>query len=281
MPNLQIADVHGFQVFDSRGWPTLAVELRLQSGACGLAQIPAGASKGSREARELRDGGPAFTGRGVARAVQAIDEIIGHMLRRLKGLSQEELDQALIALDGTTDKARLGANTILGVSLAFAQAAARALDVPLYQYWGVSANPARLPTPQFNVINGGQHADSGIPVQEFLLIPGGAANLGDAMRMGTEVYHALGDVLRAAGYRTAVGDEGGYAPQVKSVEEVFDLLMASMAKAGIAAGDDMCHPTPAGICPVGGRGDRVCYKSPRAGRVDYPVCGHRRGHGHY
>ncbi len=240
MPNLQIADVHGFQVFDSRGWPTLAVELRLQSGATGWAQVPAGASKGSREARELRDGGPAFSGRGVSRAVRAIDEVIRPVLCRLRDVSQECVDQTLVGLDGTADKSRLGANTILGVSLAFAQAAARALDVPLYQYWSVTANPTRLPTPQFNLINGGQHADSGLPVQEFLVIPGGAANFADAMRMGTEVYHALGDVLRAAGYRTAVGDEGGYAPQVKSVEAVFDLLMASIAKAGIAAGDDMC-----------------------------------------
>jgi enolase len=240
MPNLQIAEVRGFQVFDSRGWPTLAVAMRLGSGALGFAQVPAGASKGSREARELRDGGRAFDGRGVSRAIAAIEEVIAPALRRLDDASQERVDQALIALDGTTDKSRLGANTLLGVSLAFAQAAAHSLDLPLYRYWRTAAEPAVLPTPQFNVINGGQHADSGIPIQEFLLIPGGAASFAEAVAMGTEVYHALGGMLRRAGYRTAVGDEGGYAPSMASVEAVFDLLLASMAVAGIVAGDDMC-----------------------------------------
>ncbi len=239
MPDLRIADARGFQIFDSRGWPTLAVELRLQSGEAGLAQVPAGASKGSREAHELRDHEQVFSGRGVGRAIRAIQEVIGPALLRLKDVSQEGLDQTLIELDGTADKSRLGANTILGVSLAFAQAAARTLEVPLYRYWSGSATAKSLPTPQFNVVNGGEHADSGIPVQEFLLIPGGAASFAEAMRMGSEVYHALADVLHAAGYRTAVGDEGGYAPQVRSVEEVFDLLMAGMAKAGVSAGKEM------------------------------------------
>lgn len=233
-----IGDIRGYQIFDSRGWPTLAVEVLLASGKSGLAMVPAGASTGSREARELRDGGSAFSGRGVTQAVKVIDDIIRPRLVGADATQQEELDGALIALDGTADKARLGANTILGVSLAAARAAAEAVHLPLYRYWSGSSKSLLLPTPQFNVINGGLHADSGIPVQEFLIIPGGASSFAEAMQMGTEVYHALGQRLRRAGHRTAVGDEGGYAPRIGDIHQVFEVLLQSMEDAGLTPGVD-------------------------------------------
>ena len=239
MPEAVISDIRGFQIFDSRGWPTLAVEVSLVSGEAGLAMTPAGASTGSREARELRDGGTAFSGRGVTRAIQAIDEVIRPRLLGFDAVQQELLDRTLIALDGTDDKSRLGANTILGVSLACARGAAQASRMPLYRYWGGASQPLVLPTPQFNVINGGLHSDSAIPVQEFLVIPGGASSFADAMQMGTAVYHALGQRLRRAGHRTAVGDEGGFAPRIADVSQIFDLLLASMDDVGLTPGVDM------------------------------------------
>lgn len=237
MVRSEIQDIQGFQIFDSRGWPTLAVEVMLDSGEVAMAQVPAGASTGSLEVHELRDGGKAYSGRGVSQSVQRIKHIVGPSLKGYPVDQQDELDRLLIALDGTPDRSRLGANTILGVSLALSHAAAQARKVPLYEYW--SEGQATLPTPQFNVINGGQHADSGIPVQEFLLIPGGASSFADAMRMGTEVYHALQSRLRAAGYRTAVGDEGGFAPQIREVEAVFQLLLTSIDDVGLHHGDDI------------------------------------------
>lgn len=237
MSKAHIHDIRGFQIFDSRGWPTLAVEVVLDTGEVAMAQVPAGASTGSLEAHELRDGGSVFSGRGVTHAIQHIKEVIRPRLHGYAVDQQADLDHLLIALDGTADKSRLGANTILGVSLAVSHAAAQWLKVPLYQYWGTRT--MIVPTPQFNVINGGMHSDSGIPVQEFLLIPGGAASFADAMRMGSEVYHALQDRLSGAGYRTAVGDEGGFAPQISDVDEVFQLLMQSMDDAGLKPGQDM------------------------------------------
>ncbi len=237
MATFQIKDIQGFQIFDSRGWPTLAVEVELDSGVVAMAQVPAGASTGSLEARELRDGDKAFSGKGVSSSVQRIKDIVRPSLQGYPVDQQDELDRLLIALDGTSDRSRLGANTLLGVSLALSHAAAHAHQVPLYHYWG--AGQAVLPTPQFNVINGGMHADSGIPVQEFLLIPGGASSFAEAMRMGTEVYHAIQARLRTAGHRTAVGDEGGFAPQIAEVEEVFQLLLSSIDDVGLQTGDDI------------------------------------------
>ncbi len=232
-----IHDIRGFQIFDSRGWPSLAVEVTLDSGASALAQVPAGASTGSHEAREMRDGTAEFSGRGVTRAINLIKEVIRPRLYGYPINQQGELDRLLIALDGTLDKSRLGANTILGVSLALSHAAAQWLKIPLYQYW--QARTMVLPTPQFNVINGGMHSDSGIPVQEFLLIPGGASSFAEAMRMGTEVYHALKARLQDGGYRTAVGDEGGFAPQIREIDEVFQLLLQSIEDAGLRPGLDL------------------------------------------
>ncbi len=233
-----ILDIRGFQIFDSRGWPTLAVEVSLDSGDRALAGIPAGASTGSREARELRDGDAAFSGRGVTKAIHIIDEIIRPAFIGFEATQQTQLDQRLLTLDGTPNKSRLGANTILGVSLATSLAAAQALKEPLYRYWGRGESHT-LPTPQFNVINGGMHADSAIPVQEFLLIPGGASSFADAMRMGTEVYHALKTRLNKAGLRTAVGDEGGFAPRIDDIDQIFELLLNSMGDAGLRPGHDI------------------------------------------
>ncbi len=233
-----IDDLRGFQVYDSRGWPTLAVELSLVSGEVALAMVPAGASTGSREARELRDGGAAHSGRGVMKAIEVIRNIIRPRLLGFDAFQQEQLDRTLLLLDGTADKSRLGSNAILGVSLAASRAAAQAYRVPLYRYWSDEAELV-LPTPQFNVINGGMHSDSQIPVQEFLIIPGGASSFADAMRMGTEVYHALARRLAQAGHRTAVGDEGGYAPRIGDEAEAFDLILSSMEDAGLSPGRDM------------------------------------------
>ncbi len=233
-----IDDLRGFHVYDSRGWPTLAVELSLVSGEVALAMVPSGASTGSREARELRDGGATYSGRGVMRAIETIRDIIRPRLLGFDASQQERLDRTLITLDGTPNKSRLGSNTVLGISLAAARAAAQAQHLPLYRYWMDGAELV-LPTPQFNVINGGMHSDSAIPVQEFLIIPGGASSFADAMRMGSEVYHALGSRLRQAGHRTAIGDEGGYAPRIDNETEIFDLIMYSMADAGLRPGNDM------------------------------------------
>ena len=233
-----IDDLRGFQVYDSRGWPTLAVELSLVSGEVALAMVPAGASTGSREARELRDGGAAHSGRGVMKAIEGIRNIIRPRLLGFDAFQQEQLDRTLLLLDGTADKSRLGSNALLGVSLAASRAAAQAYRVPLYRYWSDEAELV-LPTPQFNVINGGMHSDSQIPVQEFLIIPGGASSFADAMQMGTEVYHALGRRLAQAGYRTAVGDEGGYAPRISDEAQAFDLILSSMEDAGLSPGRDM------------------------------------------
>lgn len=239
MTEAVIHDVRGFQIFDSRGWPTLAVEVILTSGDTGLAMVPVGASTGSREARELRDGGALFKGRGLTQAVHVIDEIIRPRLLGIDVIEPEWVDRLLIQLDGTENKARLGANVILGVSLAVARAIAQSQRLPLYRYWAGSERPLVLPTPQFNVINGGAHADNGMPIQEFLIIPGGASSFFEAMKMATEVYHALSARLRKAGYRTAVGDEGGFAPEITAVTQVFDLLLHSIDDAGLMAGKDV------------------------------------------
>jgi inorganic pyrophosphatase len=235
----RIADIRGYQIFDSRGWPTLAVEVSLVCGSQGLAMIPAGASTGSREARELRDGGPLFSGRGVSHAIEAIRAELRPRLLNFDASQHEQLERSLVLWDGTGNKSRLGSNTTLGISSAAAQAAAQAMDLPLYQYWADPAVHPVLPTSQFNVINGGVHADSGIPVQEFLVIPGGAGSFAEAMQMGTEIYHALAERLKGADYRTAVGDEGGFAPQIAEVDEAFEWLLSSIEDVGLNPGLDV------------------------------------------
>lgn len=236
--NKAIVDVHADQILDSRGWPTLHVEVLLNDHQRGIAEIPAGASTGTYEAVELRDGDHPYRGRGVRRAQALIHEVIRPALVGRDPTDQAGIDQWLIRQDGTTQKEKWGANTILGVSLAVARAAAKSQGMPLYRYWS-NGETAELPTPQLNVINGGAHADNDLDVQEFLLIPGGASSFAQALQMGVETYHALKDRLKRQGFRTAVGDEGGFAPQVRTPEEVFDLLVASIEDAGYTPGRDI------------------------------------------
>ena len=226
-----IAAVAGRQVLDSRGNPTVEVELRLESGAAGRAIVPSGASTGVHEAVELRDGGSEWGGKGVARAVANVNGEIAAAVRGHDGLDQAGLDRALIDLDGTPNKGRLGANGILGVSLAAAKAAAADSGVSLFRRLG-GEEATTLPVPMLNVINGGAHADNSIDLQEFMVVPLGADSFGEALRVGAEVYHALKQLLHDRGLSTAVGDEGGFAPDLESSEAAIELILEAAAAAG-------------------------------------------------
>jgi enolase len=230
--------VVGREILDSRGNPTVEVEVHLDSGAKGRAAVPSGASTGSFEACELRDGGPRFAGKGVTTAVANVNGEIRDAVEGLEALDQRGLDQAMIDLDGTTNKGRLGANAILGVSLAAAKAAADELELPLYRYVG-GANAHVLPVPMMNVVNGGAHADNTIDLQEFMVMPVGAASYGEGVRWGTEVYHALRAVLAERRLSTAVGDEGGFAPDLGQNEDAIRLLMEAIERAGRAPGEEV------------------------------------------
>jgi enolase 1/2/3 len=226
-----IADVHARQIFDSRGNPTVEVDVRLTSGALGRAAVPSGASTGVHEAVELRDGGAAYGGKGVTRAVANVDGEIAEAVRGLDAADQAGLDKVLVELDGTPNKGRLGANAILGVSLAAAKASAAAASVSFFRYLG--GEEARvLPVPLMNVINGGAHADNAIDLQEFMVVPAGASSFTEAMRIGTEVYHSLKKVLHERGLSTAVGDEGGFAPDLASSEEAIGAILEAAERAG-------------------------------------------------
>jgi enolase len=226
-----IADVHARQIFDSRGNPTVEVDVRLESGALGRAAVPSGASTGAHEAVELRDGGEAYGGKGVSQAVANVDGVIAAAVRGCDAADQAALDRLLIDLDGTPNKGRLGANALLGVSLAAAKAAAAEAGVSLFRYLG--GDEARLlPVPMMNVINGGAHADNSIDLQEFMVVPAGAESFAEAMRVGTETYHALKSVLHERGLSTAVGDEGGFAPDLGSSEEAIDAILVAAERAG-------------------------------------------------
>jgi enolase 1/2/3 len=233
-----IVEVVGREVLDSRGNPTVEVDIELLSGAHGRAIVPSGASTGAHEAVELRDGGDRYGGKGVRRAVEHVNGEIADVVVGLDATDQRLLDDELIRLDGTDGKARLGANAILGVSLAAAKAAADDADLPLYRYVG-GANAHVLPVPFMNVLNGGAHADSNVDVQEFMLAPIGAASFGEALRWGVETYHALKGLLRDRGLATALGDEGGFAPDLPSNEEALTLLLRAIEAAGYAPGDDI------------------------------------------
>ena len=209
-----IARVHGRQIFDSRGNPTVEVDVRLESGAFGRAAVPSGASTGEHEAVELRDGGAAYGGKGVANAVGHVNGEIAAAVAGRDAADQAGLDHALIALDGTDNKARLGANAILGTSLAVARAAAAELEQPLYRYLG-GEDATLLPVPALNVLNGGAHADNPVDFQEFMIVPVGATSFTEAMRMATETYHRLKSTLNSRGLATGVGDEGGFAPALE------------------------------------------------------------------
>jgi enolase len=226
-----IADVHARQIFDSRGNPTVEVDVRLGSGAVGRAAVPSGASTGAHEAVELRDGGQAYGGKGVTRAVANVEGEIAAAVRGRDARDQAALDRLLVDLDGTPNKGRLGANALLGVSLATAKAAAADAAVSVFRYLG--GEEARvLPVPMMNVINGGVHADNSIDLQEFMVVPAGAETFAEAMRIGTETYHALKSVLHERGLSTAVGDEGGFAPDLASSEEAIDAILEAAERAG-------------------------------------------------
>jgi enolase len=233
-----IVDVTGREILDSRGNPTVEVEVELASGATGRAAVPSGASTGAHEAVELRDGDERFGGKGVEEAVAHVDDEIGEAVIGIEALDQRGLDATLVELDGTDTKSRLGANAMLGVSLATAKAAAAECELPLYRYVG-GANAHVLPLPLMNVLNGGAHADSNVDLQEFMLAPVGAASFAEALRWGAETYHVLRGILHERGLSTGLGDEGGFAPDLRSNEEAVQLLVEAVEKAGYTPGDEI------------------------------------------
>ena len=231
-----IVDVMAREILDSRGNPTVEVDVLLDDGSFGRAAVPSGASTGAYEAVELRDTKKKrYMGKGVQKAVDNVNNIISTEILGMDATAQEELDALLIELDGTANKAKLGANAILGVSLAAAKAAALSADLPLYRYIG-GCNANILPVPMMNILNGGKHADNNVDFQEFMVMPVGAKDFPEALRMGAEVFHTLKGVLKAKGYNTAVGDEGGFAPSLKSNEEAIEVILAAIKKAGYKAG---------------------------------------------
>jgi len=233
-----IIDVTGRQIFDSRGNPTVEVDVVLDDGSFGRAAVPSGASTGAHEAVELRDGGEQYHGKGVTKAVDAVNTHIFNEIQGMDALDQRSLDQVMIDLDGTPNKANLGANAILGVSMAVAKAAAESSALPLYRYIGGS-NAHLLPVPMMNIINGGEHADNPIDIQEFMVMPVGAESATDAVRIGSEIFHTLKKGLAAEGHNTNVGDEGGFAPNLSSTTVALDFIMTSIEKAGYKPGEDV------------------------------------------
>ena len=233
-----IATIIGREILDSRGNPTVEVDVVLEDGHYGRAAVPSGASTGAHEAHELRDGGPRYGGKGVKKAVEAVNGEIRKVLSGFDAADQRGLDQRLRDLDGTENKKRLGANAILGVSLAAAKAEASARGLPLYRYVG-GEEATLLPVPMMNIVNGGAHADNPIDFQEFMIVPVGAASIAEAVRIGAEIFHALRHALKSAGHNTAVGDEGGFAPNLGSTREALDFVMAAIKEAGYSPGDDV------------------------------------------
>jgi len=235
----EITDVYAREILDSRGNPTLEVEVFLESGVMGRAAVPSGASTGEREALELRDGDKSrYLGKGVLKAVDNVNNIIAEQIIGMEATDQIGIDQRMLDLDGTEYKSNLGANAILGVSLAVAKAAAEEVGLPLYQYIGGS-NAKELPLPMMNILNGGAHADNNVDIQEFMIMPAGAKSFTEALRMGAEIFHALKGVLKGKGYNTAVGDEGGFAPNLKSNEEALEVIMDAIQKAGYKPGEEV------------------------------------------
>jgi len=234
-----IADVYAREILDSRGNPTLEVEALLESGVTGRAAVPSGASTGEREALELRDGDAArYLGKGVLKAVDNVNSQIADQIIGMDASDQVGIDNRMIELDGTEFKSNLGANAILGVSLAVARAAAESLGLPLYRYIG-GANARELPLPMMNILNGGAHADNNVDIQEFMIMPVGAQNFSSALRMGAEIFHSLKGVLKKKGYNTSVGDEGGFAPNLGSNEEALQVIVEAIEKAGYTPGSEV------------------------------------------
>lgn len=235
--DFEIAGVHAREILDSRGNPTLEVEVRLEGGAVGRAAVPSGASTGKYEAAELRDGGPRYHGKGVRRAVEYVNTVLAEVLLFEDAFNQAVIDRILRETDGTENKSRLGANAILGTSLAVARACAAGQEVPLYRYLG-GANARTLPVPMMNVLNGGVHADNTVDLQEFMIMPVGAKTFSDGLKMCSEVYHTLKNLLKVGEYSTAVGDEGGFAPNLKNAEEVLNYLSDAVKMSGYEPGRD-------------------------------------------
>jgi enolase len=236
---IRIDAIDALEILDSRGNPTVRVNVHLDDGTVGTASVPSGASTGENEAVELRDGEKnRYGGKGVRKAIKNIDKVLAPGLKGMDPRRQAEIDYRMIELDGTENKAKLGANAMLGISQAVARAAAQACGLPLYAYLG-GAGAVRLPIPMMNVLNGGKHADSGMDFQEFMIFPVGAPTFAEALRYGAETFHALHKILAARGYSTSVGDEGGYAPQLKSNDEACDLIVEAIAAAGYKSGQDI------------------------------------------
>jgi enolase len=237
--NSIIADIHAREILDSRGNPTIEVDVILEDGSFGSAAVPSGASTGEHEACELRDGDETrYGGKGTQKAVENVNTIIAEALEDMEADDQHEIDEMLIDVDGTANKSHLGANAILGVSMAVAKAAAASYGLPLYRYLGGLVGNT-LPVPMMNILNGGKHADNTVDIQEFMVMPVGADTFSDALRMGTEIFHSLRSVLKKQHYNTSVGDEGGFAPSLKSNEEAFDLIMNAIVMAGFTPGEDI------------------------------------------
>jgi enolase len=235
---MKIQRVHAREVLDSRGQPTVEVEVALKNGMIGRATVPSGASTGEHEAVELRDGGKRFLGKGVARAVENVNRRLAPRLRGKEAREQADIDRMMIEMDGTSGKGKFGANAILGVSLAVAHAQARARGLSLYRYLGGSAGRT-LPVPMLNVLNGGAHADNNVDVQEFMIVPYGVKNFAEALRAAAEIFQTLKKVLHDRSYSTSVGDEGGFAPRVKSITEAIELLLEAITKAGYKTGSQV------------------------------------------
>lgn len=234
-----IADIHAREILDSRGLPTVEVDVALDCGATGRAAVPSGASTGSREALELRDGDKSrYNGKGVLKAVNNVNEIIAPALRGCNAFDQTEIDRQLLELDGTENKAKLGANATLAVSVAVAQAVSNALDIPFYRYVG-GIGIKQLPVPMMNVINGGAHANNNLDIQEFMIMPVGALSFKEALRYGSEIFQALKAICNSRGFATSVGDEGGFAPNLNSHEDAIKIILEAIEKAGYVAGKDV------------------------------------------
>ena len=237
--NQTIADIHAREILDSRGYPTIEVDVILEDGSFGSASVPSGASTGEHEACELRDGDATrYGGKGTQKAVENVNTEIAEALEDMDADDQHEIDEMLIDLDGTGNKSKLGANAILGVSIAVAKAAAASYGMPLYRYLGGIVGNT-LPVPMMNILNGGKHADNTVDIQEFMVMPVGADTFSDALRMGTEIFHSLRSVLKKQNYNTSVGDEGGFAPSLKSNEEAFDVIMDAIVLAGFTPGEEI------------------------------------------
>lgn len=234
-----IVNVYGREILDSRGIPAVQVEVVLENGSRGRASVPSGSSTGSYEAQELRDGGKRYRGKGVLKALERVNEDIFSHIVGLSAFDQVQIDQRMIALDGTQNKNHLGANAILGVSLAVAKACSQALKIPLYRYLG-GVFARTLPTPLINILNGGMHSGNSLDVQEFMILPLGADSFKEALEMSSDVFYALRDLLSSSGYATNVGDEGGFAPELKSSDQALSLIMQAIEKAGYSPGKDIC-----------------------------------------